>query len=491
MLHLSFARRAYLIVTLLFVGAYFVCAHIYLEEKREILIQKRYLELFQAISNVERNFDINQFDAKVREVSALDVPQDEKVKILNQLYQPLLEEVSAQIPGGGIALYSVELDGIIAVDSNIVQEFLQSVHTPKILNGYDEQKLENRKKDSGDDYWEGKENLNVNHPITLKRETVGFIWVTSAKEDIEREIVRFLLNLRILFISCWLLFLFAFILLIRRLQNVMLVLATKVKMDDYDPAIFKSFPRLKPFFDTLIELKESLKLEYMEREMLNSKMAKVSKLTLISEMAASVAHEVRNPMTVIHGYIQFMMKKATTTERVKFELIITEINRINSLITEFLLLAKDKRVNKEKRNVNEIVQNVYPLINTEALRHSAEILLNLADEIPPVLLDEKEFVQLTLHLCKNAIDAMEGKKGILLIQTHKVESGVELMIADNGCGIPGQDLDRIFDPFYTTRDEGTGLGLAVCRSIVLRHGGEMAVTSTMGVGTIFRVTFPE
>jgi len=126
---------------------------------------------------------------------------------------------------------------------------------------------------------------------------------------------------------------------------------------------------------------------------------------------------------------------------------------------------------------------------TEAIKRDIKLELNLAENLPALLLDEKEIKQLLLNLTRNGMEAT-GQKGAIKIRTS-LDSGnvVSLCVTDNGCGISEKNRDRIFDPFFTTKDNGTGLGLAVCASIVRRHNGKIEVLSN-GEGTSFIIRFP-
>nr|WP_092069672.1 ATP-binding protein [Dendrosporobacter quercicolus]NSL47551.1 PAS domain-containing protein [Dendrosporobacter quercicolus DSM 1736]SDL94076.1 PAS domain S-box-containing protein [Dendrosporobacter quercicolus] len=227
-----------------------------------------------------------------------------------------------------------------------------------------------------------------------------------------------------------------------------------------------------------------------EVEKLRKELARLDRLNLIGEMAAGVAHEIRNPMTVVMGYLQMLSGRAEDGLQEKYDIIMEELNRINAIVTDFLSLAKDKLVEKESSNLNEIINSIYPLIMADATKNDIEVKLVLADDMPELLLNEKEIKQLILNLVRNAIEAMKADCRRLGIETHVHDDKVELITSDSGCGIDSQHLNKIFDPFFTTKDNGTGLGLAVCQSIVDRHKGSVEIRSEIGRGTAVIVTLP-
>lgn len=227
-------------------------------------------------------------------------------------------------------------------------------------------------------------------------------------------------------------------------------------------------------------------LQYISDQ--TEKMTRLDRLNIIGEMAAGIAHEVRNPMTTVRGLLQFMgNKQEFAKQKEKFNLMIDEIDRANKIITEFLSLAKNKAMNFSEKNLNDIIRDIYPLIQADALRNNSDIKISLGD-IPPLFLDQDSIHQLILNMVRNGLDAMP-KGGLIHINTTKNEHKVILSIKDHGLGIPKEDIDKLGTPFYTTKDHGTGLGLAVCYRIVHRHAATLSISSEVGQGTIFTIEF--
>lgn len=225
-----------------------------------------------------------------------------------------------------------------------------------------------------------------------------------------------------------------------------------------------------------------------EYEKLKEEMRKLDRLNLVGEMAAGVAHEVRNPMTVIKGYLQFLSKKVPDGMMEQFCIILSELERIESIITDFLSLAGNKIVNNTEQNLNTIIKGIVPLIATDARNRGIEVEINLAEELPNLILNEKEIKQLLLNLARNGIEAM-GQHGTLIIESIIEDDTISLCVEDSGCGIYKENQEKIFDPFFTTKDYGTGLGLSVCAGIVRRNNGIIKVKSEQGKGTRFTITF--
>lgn len=229
-------------------------------------------------------------------------------------------------------------------------------------------------------------------------------------------------------------------------------------------------------------------LDISERKKMEQKMARLDRLNIIGEMAASIGHEVRNPMTAVRGYLQLVKQQEGHSGVIEtFDLLIEELDRANAIITEFLSLARDKIINPKMSNINTIVAAVQPLIDANAMARDMNIRMRL-DKVPDAFLDEKEIRQLLLNLCQNGLEAM-SKGGTLFISTYSGGNEVVLMIRDQGCGISPEILEKIGDPFITTKEQGTGLGLSVCYGIANRHGASIDI-ETGKEGTIVKVKFP-
>ncbi|GAB6157632.1 hypothetical protein JCM39194_08320 [Desulfotomaculum varum] len=230
-----------------------------------------------------------------------------------------------------------------------------------------------------------------------------------------------------------------------------------------------------------------LGFDITEKKQLEQEMARLDRLNLIGEMAASLGHEVRNPLTTVRGLLQLLQGKPETGPfKDYFDLMIEELDRANSIITEFLSLARNKVCRQSEKNLNEIILALLPLLQAEAVKDNKDIRLQLS-ELPNLLVDEKEIRQLILNLVKNGLEAMPPNS-ILTISTFIKDAQVVMAVQDQGKGIASGILEKLGTPFFTTKDHGTGLGLAICYSIAERHQAKITV-ETSDAGTTFFVAF--
>ncbi|SMC51818.1 PAS domain-containing sensor histidine kinase [Sporomusa malonica] len=226
-----------------------------------------------------------------------------------------------------------------------------------------------------------------------------------------------------------------------------------------------------------------------EKRLLEKEFARLDRLNVVGEMAASIGHEVRNPMTTVRGFLQMLSKKSGCVQyNDYFTIMIAELDRANSIISEFLALAKNKAINRELYNINEIINSMMPLLEADGLMANKYIKTSLG-EIPDILVDHKEIRQLILNLVRNGLEAMEAG-GTLTIRTYLEGNDIILAVEDEGSGIEPEVMDKVGTPFFSTKEQGTGLGLAVCYSIANRHDAMLRYDTSLK-GTIFFVIFQD
>jgi len=225
-----------------------------------------------------------------------------------------------------------------------------------------------------------------------------------------------------------------------------------------------------------------------ELSRLQVEMAQLERLNLVGQMAAGIAHEIRNPMTTVRGYLQLLGAKSEFQSHAStFELMIEELDRANSIISEFLSIVRNKHTERQSQNINEILRHLYPLLEADTFTQNKQIVFE-AEETPDIILNAKEISQLVLNLCRNGLEAMQ-EGGTLTIRTYIEDEHVVLLVEDEGCGIPSEFLDKLGTPFFTTKDNGTGLGLATCYRIAEHHNATIDIKSGSG-GSVFFVRFP-
>nr|WP_255711518.1 ATP-binding protein [Pelosinus baikalensis] len=226
-----------------------------------------------------------------------------------------------------------------------------------------------------------------------------------------------------------------------------------------------------------------------EEKKIREELGRLDTMKLVSQIAAGISHEIRNPMTTVRGYLQLLaQKKNYSEEKSKFELMIEELDRANQIITEFLSLAKNKTAPLVAHDLNEVIHTLTPLLEADAASQAKSLRTHLYPNMPNILLNTNEIRQLILNLVRNGFEAT-GINGKVSILTYLEDGQVVLAIEDNGCGIPANIVKDLGTPFLSTKASGTGLGIPTCYNIARRHNAAITVNTQEG-GTTFYIQFP-
>jgi two-component system sensor histidine kinase HydH len=229
---------------------------------------------------------------------------------------------------------------------------------------------------------------------------------------------------------------------------------------------------------------------------LNEEIARNKRLTALGKLSAGIAHEIRNPLSSIRGLAQFVYNSFSKTDERKEDLntIIQEVDRLNKLVVQVLDYAKVKELNLTYFSINNLVSKMVELFKQEIKNKQIRFYLKLSPDISEIQADEDQIRQILMNIIINAIQAI-SEKGEIKIKTEKClikgSSGLKLTIEDNGVGIPEKDLNQIFDPFFSTKEQGSGLGLSIVYKLVEGHQGEIKVESKEGEGTKFIIYLPQ
>ncbi len=226
-------------------------------------------------------------------------------------------------------------------------------------------------------------------------------------------------------------------------------------------------------------------------KMLEKELQRSERLAALGKMAAGVAHELRNPLSSIKG-LAVLLKSQLSASGGGVEtadVLVKEVERLNRSIGELLEYARPAQLNREFTAIDEIIKKTVSLVKVDAESYQISLVLRLATELPMVHVDRDKLNQVVLNLFLNAIQAMPNG-GILTVRTELDGGNIVVSVRDSGEGIAPENLHRVFDPYFTTKSNGTGLGLALSAKIVEEHGGVMKIFSTLGEYTEIRIILP-
>ena len=223
------------------------------------------------------------------------------------------------------------------------------------------------------------------------------------------------------------------------------------------------------------------------------------RLAAAGQLAASIAHEIRNPLTVIRSTVQFLLGDfdKSSPKRQLFEGVIDEVDRIDRIVDGLLSLTRRKEFKPERIGLTQLIEHSLLLVRRQAENQAVTIETEFPDEELYITGDESHLKQLFLNLILNALQAMPNGGTVSIFATGKPglpggndEEWVQVTLKDTGCGIPAEDLDKVFDPFFTTKQGGTGLGLFTSYAIAREHSAELEIDSAPNEGTKVTIRFP-
>ncbi|MEH7522222.1 PAS domain S-box protein [Bacillus sp. JJ1503] len=224
-----------------------------------------------------------------------------------------------------------------------------------------------------------------------------------------------------------------------------------------------------------------------EKREMEEQLSKSEKLSVVGQLAAGVAHEIRNPITSIKGFIQLLEEGIMKKEF--FEVISKEFKQVEEILEEFINLAKPKEIQLEKVNIKTILKEVETLLKPEANLKNAEIFQEYKQNLPQIMCDTNQIKQVFINIIKNSIEAIP-KNGFVEIQGSIEGKNVLIKIIDNGIGVSEERVQKLGEPFYSNKEKGTGLGLMICFRIVREHNGSIKVKSKENEGTTVEVRLP-
>jgi signal transduction histidine kinase len=219
---------------------------------------------------------------------------------------------------------------------------------------------------------------------------------------------------------------------------------------------------------------------------------RTERLAALGQLSAGLAHEIRNPLSTIKGSAEMLLKNVDANGAVSHELagfISSEVDRTNALVTRFLDFARPLELRLEKTEITEVIDEAVAEIEKHTPPLDVSIYKNYSPDIPPLLLDRQLIERVLYNLLLNAAQA-SPPQGSVTVKTRQLGDTVEISVIDRGSGIAPKDRESIFNPFFTTKSSGVGLGLAIVSKIVDEHGGQITVESEPGAGSVFRMFLP-
>jgi len=255
--------------------------------------------------------------------------------------------------------------------------------------------------------------------------------------------------------------------------------------------IARDMGKIKALITELTQSRKKLESSYAELRDSKDDLVRSEKLVFTGRIAASIAHEIRNPLTNVRMSIQELAKviKSDAPQAKYTDIILRNTERINFLITELLNCARPPKLDMRAHDVHKLLKNVLESAKSKITSQKIKTVKKFTTESALINLDKEQMGRVFLNLVINAIDAMP-KAGKLTVITDRKENFFEVKIQDTGKGIPEGDIIRIFDPFFSSKQGGVGLGLTICYGIIVSHRGTIEVESSLNAGSTFTIYLP-
>ena len=244
-------------------------------------------------------------------------------------------------------------------------------------------------------------------------------------------------------------------------------------------------------YDEIGDLAAAFNQMTQELKQSRDKLIQAERLATAGKMATSFAHEIRNPLSSMRMLSQLLQQKPELTEaqRQSLHYILEEIERVDTIVKGMLDFARPTSLKPVQQPLEPLLKDVLALMKANLTHHKIELQLDFTPDLPEFEFDSDKIKQAFMNVVLNSMEAMP-QGGILTVSTAKLDDGVSIEVTDTGIGIPETDMPHLFEPFFTSKDKGTGLGLANVRRIVDEHGGTVTIESTVGEGATVSILLP-
>lgn len=452
------------------------------------IVAEKQQKLFGAAHILDLYLEGTYDDILLRE-GKLGAGRSEQIDVLNRALQEYTDTVASAYPGIGVGYYCKALDAIITYGPSSdygdkVGLPISGTHQGRVVMETGKPRVQEGKLVRG---WI----MNAMHPIIRDGQIIGYIWANELMEDIWAQLRYMKTSMSAIIILAVIVGIIATGTVIDSLAaNVQRIKrgVGKLKLDlSYKITVPKG-----EIGEIAVAINE-LARELESKRMLEEQIRRTERLELVGEVASGLAHEIRNPLMAIRGFAQLVQESVTSAESYEYlNVIMREANRMDRLIEELLCLGRPAPNSvPAPLDINPVVERAALLLDNQARQKRVSLRIGLASNLPKAMAEGEQLSQAVLNVLINALQAT-GSGGLVEVTTgfDAEQASVFIKVKDTGEGIAPQIKDRIFTPFFTTKEKGTGLGLSVVLRLVGNWGGKVLVDSTLGEGSTFTLLLP-
>ena len=445
-----------------------------LEEKRSKLSIVAYL--------LDRRLGADDFDGILSRYDMTRSDRETQIMVLNRYLAAVTDEIASSSQGMGAGFYSRDLDAILTYGPSASYGYTVGWSIPSDHPGRDVMARNEYRVQSGT-LVRGNI-MNAMRPLERNDKVIGYIFVNELTDDVQAQLAA--MDRGISF-SIAIGMLVGFVLIFRLTDGIVRDVQRIV-----EGIRRMKFDLTRPISGLKGELDEiAVSINEMAATLDRAKRAE--RLATLGELMAGVAHEIRNPLTGIKGFLQYFQQAGSEEERQKYlPMILREVERMNRIIETLLYFARPYRGTVSPVDLRKIINDCILLVQGRDDSRQIVFTVEIDSNLPMVDLDEEHLEQVCLNLLINAVQAIDGALGAITVQAKLSddEQQIDIQIADTGSGIPPDIRSKVMDPFFTTKPAGTGLGLAVVNRFVTAQGGSIVLSDRPGGGTVIRLLLP-
>jgi len=453
----------------------------------DAMVAEKQQKLFGAARMLDNELD-GSYEEILRRHGASNAERAVQVATLNKVLAPFTDDVARAYPGIGVGYYSIDLDAIITYGPSTIYadkvglpigeshqgRIVMATGIPRIQEG---------------DLVRGQI-MNAMHPIARGGRVIGYVWANELTVDITAQINAISWQIAGAILLCLVIGSIGVALVVGDLAKDIegINLGVRKIREDLEYRLQPLKGEVGEIATAINEMAQALGAQ----KKLEEQVQRADRLSLIGEMTAGMAHEIRNPLMAIRGFAQLQGEDATAPEQKEYnEIIVREVDRMNQLIEQLLYFSRPTLAHLSNVDVNNVMKNSLILVEMRAKHSRTFFEVDMEAGLPQVTANEEQLEQVFLNILINAIQAVDND-GVIKITSrrHDELAQVWVSVADSGSGIEPANMDKLFDPFFTTKETGTGLGLSVAHHIMEIWGGSIAVESVLGEGSVFTLIFP-
>lgn len=483
----SLRGKLLLITIVVVVMPILVSGYIMILNAEKALVVEKQHKLFGAGRMLDQSL-IGTYDDILGKHNALSANKETQIAILNQELRKITDQVAEAYPGIGVGYYNKKLDAIITYGPSSTYD--TKVGLPISENHEGRVVMETGIEQVQEGQLVRGIIMNTMIPIIRNGEVIGYIWANELTSDIHTQFMSMKNHVYLSILLGLILGITGIVYLIDKvIADINLIkrgiLHLRNNLTYRLPTLTGEVGEIS---NAINEMANSLE----EKKALEQQVSRTERLAAVGEVAAGLAHEIRNPLMSIKGFAQLMNENITSTEKADYiEIIVQEADRMNNLIERLLCFARPAKNEVSPIAINTVLLDTIPLVAPQAIHNNIEIVSTIEQNLPLILANSGQLQQVLLNIVINAIQAVK-RDGVIKISTlhNQAENVVHIIINDSGPGITPEIIDKLFDPFFTTKENGTGLGLSVANCLMENWGGKILVDSMLGHGSVFTLVLP-